>query len=56
MNSEKICFSSKTIDIAEHENYLILTNRLCYYDDKNLNGGMLTYKGYEESALECANT
>lgn len=56
MNSEKICFSSKTIDIAEHENYLILTNRLCYYDDKNLNGVMLPYKGYEESALECAKT
>ena len=56
MNSEKICFSSRTIDIAEHENYLILTNRLCYYDDKNLNGVMLPYKGYEESALEFANT
>lgn len=56
MNSEKICFSSRTIDIAEHENYLILTNRLCYYDDKNLNGVMLPYKGYEETALEFANT
>lgn len=56
MNSENICMSSKTIEIAEHENYLELTNRLSYYDDKNLNNVMLPYKGFEESALTCAKT
>lgn len=56
MNSEKICFSSKTIEIAEHDLYLELTNKLCYYDDKNLNTVMLPYNGYEELALECAKS
>lgn len=56
MNTEKICLSCKTIDIAEHETYLELTNRLCYYDDKNLNEVMLPYKGFEESALANAQT
>lgn len=48
--------ASKTIDIAEHETYLELTNRLCYYDDKNLNDVMLPYKGFEETALAYAKT
>lgn len=56
MKIEKICLSSKAIDIAEHDNYLELTNRLCYYDDKNLNNVLLPYKDYEDKALECANT
>ena len=47
MKSEKICLASKTIDISEHENYIELTNRLCYYDDKNLNNVMLPYEGVE---------
>ena len=54
MNYEKICLSSKTIDIAENDLYLELTNRMCYYDDKNLNNVLLPYKGVEEGALECA--
>ena len=56
MNIEKICLSSKTIDIAENDLYLELTNRMCYYDDKNLNNVLLPYKGVEESALECAKS
>ena len=56
MNSEKICLASKTIDISEHENYIELTNRLCYYDDKNLNNVMLPYKGVEEDAKRMAST
>ena len=56
MEFEKICFSSKAIDIAENDLYLEITNRLCYYDDKNLNNVMLPYKGFEESALENAKT
>ena len=56
MNSERICLASKTIDISEHENYIELTNRLCYYDDKNLNNVMLPYKGVEEDAKRIAST
>lgn len=56
MNTENICFASKTIDIAEHENYIELTNRLCYYDAPNLNNVVLPYEGYEEDALKCAET
>ena len=56
MDFEKICFSSKAIDIAENDLFLEITNRLCYYDDKNLNNVMLPYKGFEESALENAKT
>ena len=56
MKSEKICLASKTIDISEHENYIELTNRLCYYDDKNLNNVMLPYKGVEEDAKRMAST
>lgn len=56
MESEKICLASKTIDISEHENYIELTNRLCYYDDKNLNNVMLPYKGVEEDAKRMAST
>ena len=56
MNSEKICLASKTIDISEHENYIELTNKLCYYDDKNLNNVMLPYKGVEEDAKRMAST
>ena len=56
MNTENFCLSSKTIELSEHDNYLELVNRLCYYDDSNLNDVMLPYKNYEEKALECAKT
>lgn len=56
MSYETICLSSKTIDIAENDLYLELTNRMCYYDDKNLNNVLLPYKGIEEKALECAKS
>lgn len=38
MDAENICLSSQTVDIAETKNYLELTNRVCYYDEPNLNG------------------
>ena len=44
MDSEKICLSSQTIDIAENDLYLELTNRMCYFDDENLNHVLLPYK------------
>ena len=56
MNYETICLSSKTIDIAENDLYLELTNRMCYFDDKNLNNVLLPYKGVEKKALECAKS
>lgn len=56
MDHENISLSAQTVDIAEHDLYLELTNRLCYYDDSNLNNVMLPYKDYEESALSCAET
>lgn len=56
MESEKICLASKTIDISEHENYIELTNRLCYYDAENLNHVMLPYKNVEEDALRMSQT
>lgn len=56
MNKENILLSSKTIDIAENDLWLELTNRMCYYDDKNLNNVLLPYKGVEDKALECAKT
>lgn len=56
MNYEKICLSSQVIDVAENDLYLELTNRMCYYDETNLNNVLLPYKGFEESALACAKT
>ena len=56
MTAERICFSSKTVDIVEFDLYLELVNRLCYYDYKNLNDVMLPYKDTEEQALAFAQT
>ena len=56
MYPEKICLASKTIDIAENNLYLELTNRMCYYDERNLNDVLLPYKDVEEMALECAKS
>lgn len=56
MDSEKICLASKTIDISEHETYIELLNRLCYYDGENLNNVMLPYKGVEDDAKRMAST
>jgi hypothetical protein len=52
MQNENICLASKTIDIAENVTYLELTNRVCYYDEKNLNDMLLP----SDNALEKAQT
>lgn len=52
LQNENICLASKTIDIAENETYLELTNRICYYDEKNLNDMLLP----SDTALEKAQT
>lgn len=56
MNKEKLLFSSKVTDIAEHDSYLELTSCMCYYDDSNLNGVVLPYKGFEEQAEAAKDT
>lgn len=45
--------SSKTIEIAEHNDYLELLNRVCYYDAPNLNDALLPY---DENAETIAQT
>jgi hypothetical protein len=52
MQNENICLASKTIDIAENATYLELTNRVCYYDEKNLNDMLLP----SETALDKAQS
>lgn len=52
MNSENICLASQVIDIAEHNTYLELTSRVCYYDDINLNNMMLPYDDTSEEKAE----
>lgn len=49
---DSVFLYSETIDIAETDTYLELTNRVCYYDEPNLNNVMLT----SENALERAKT
>lgn len=56
MKNKNFYLSSKTVDISENDLYLEITNRLCYYDDSNLNDVMLPYKDYEDSAEEFAKT
>jgi len=55
MNKENICLSSKTIEIAEHEAYLELTNRVCYYDEPNANNVLLPSEDAEEKAKTLIN-
>ena len=45
--------TGEVIEVAEHTNYLELTSRICYYDEPNLNGDMLTY---DDNALEIAKS
>ena len=52
MKNENIFIASQTIDIAENSTYLELTNRVCYYDEKNLNDMLLP----SDTALEKAQT
>lgn len=55
MDKERICLSSRTIDIAESKEYIDLTNRLCYYDAPNLNQVILSSVNAEEKAKTLIN-
>ena len=50
MGRDDIFFSSKSIDLAETDTYLEMTNRICYYDEPNANGAMLPSEGAESKA------
>lgn len=52
MTDEKMILTSQAIDLSEKEDerYITLTNRLCYYDEPNLNGVVLPSSNAEELA------
>lgn len=55
MNKEKMFLSSTAIDLSEDEEnsqYLTLVNRICYYDEPNLNSVLLP----SDTAEECAKS
>lgn len=55
MNKEKMFLTSSTVDLSEDEEnsqYLTLVNRICYYDEPNLNSVLLP----SDTAEECAKS
>ena len=55
MNKEKTFLTSSTIELSEDEEnsqYLTLVNRICYYDEPNLNSVLLP----SDTAEECAQS
>lgn len=53
MNGENLFISSKAIELSEDtgdDRYITLTNRLCYYDEPNLNNVILPSDNAEEIA------
>ena len=51
MNKEKTFLTSSTIELSEDEEnsqYLTLVNRICYYDEPNLNSVLLPSDTAEE--------
>lgn len=53
MEKLNVLLASKTVNIAEYKNYYELIDRVCYYDEHNLNGVRLPYN---DSTLEKAQT
>ena len=51
MNKEKICLSTDVVEMSEeNKNYLLMTDRVCFYDEPNLNGCKLPSDGAESFA------
>lgn len=50
MHNDKIFLSSQAVELSESKTYIELTNRLCYYDEANLNGVILPFEGSQEKA------
>ena len=47
--NDQFIFSSSVVDLAEEQDYLSLRNRVCFFNDKNLNNVQIDY---DESTLE----
>lgn len=54
-NNERIMLSSQAISLSEAQTYIELTNRLCYYGEKNLNNFILPVETAEEKAQTLLN-
>lgn len=55
MNKEKMFLTSSTVELSEDDEnaqYLTLVNRICYYDEPNLNSVLLP----SDTAEECAKS
>lgn len=55
MNEDRVILASKTVELSETKTYIELTNRLCYYDEPNLNGVKLPSDGALEKAETLVN-
>ena len=53
VTESNILVSAKTVELAEHADYLELVNRVCFYDAPNHNSVELDY---DDSSLEKAET
>lgn len=51
MNKDKFCLSTDVVELSEeNQNYLLMTDRVCFYDEPNLNGCKLPSDGAENFA------
>ena len=41
--NDKFVFTSSVVDLAEEQDYLTLRNKVCFFNDRNLNGVQLDY-------------
>lgn len=55
MNEDRVILASKTVELSETKTYIELTNRLCYYNEPNLNGVKLPSDGALEKAETLVN-
>lgn len=51
--SDQFLFSSSVVELAEEQDYLTLKNRICYFDERNLNDVRIDY---DETTLEKCNS
>ena len=57
LDKSKFMFASKVVDLAEEKDYLILKNRVCYFNSPNLNQVQLSYDdNTEKYAQSLVNT
>lgn len=51
--NDQFMFSSSVVELAEEQDYLTLKNKICFFDDRNLNNVQIDYDG---STLEKCQT